>query len=109
MCIFNIENIDMLFTLNYNYTDIKKMEEFLSKNVDFEHLVTKINITNKSSKPPTPFTTSLLQQKSSNELHYSPKQTMSIAQILYENGWITYMRTDCNKYSKEFVEKGKNI
>ena len=105
--IFNIENIDMLFTLNYNYTDIKKMEEFLSKNVDFEHLVTKINITNKSSKPPMPFTTSLLQQKSSNELHYSPKQTMSIAQILYENGWITYMRTDCNKYSKEFVEKGK--
>ena len=57
--------------------------------------------------PPKPFTTSLLQQKSSNELNYSPKQTMRLAQTLYENGWITYMRTDCGKYSKEFIKSAK--
>ena len=52
-----------------------------------------------------PFTTSFFNKNLSNELHYSPKQTMSIAQILYENGYITYMRTDNKKYSKEFIKQ----
>jgi DNA topoisomerase I len=104
---FDIGGSNMLFTLNYNYTEQVKMEKFLEQNVNFNHIIKKLTITNKISQPPKPFTTSLLQQKSSNELHYSPKQTMTIAQKLYENGWITYMRTDCDKYSKEFVDKGK--
>lgn len=54
--------------------------------------------------PPDPFTTSRLQQISSNELHISPKETMKICQTLYEAGYITYMRTDSNKYSGEFLE-----
>jgi len=53
---------------------------------------------------PDPFTTSRLQQISSNELHISPKETMKICQTLYEAGYITYMRTDSNKYSGEFLE-----
>ena len=52
-----------------------------------------------------PFTTSTLQQMASNELRYSPKDTMKICQTLYEAGYITYMRTDSKTYSKEFVEK----
>lgn len=44
--------------------------------------------------PPSPFITSSLQQESSSKLGLSPSRTMSIAQNLYENGLITYMRTD---------------
>jgi DNA topoisomerase-1 len=55
-------------------------------------------------KPPEPFTTSRLQQVASNELHYSPKETMRICQNLYEGGFITYMRTDSKTYSGDFLE-----
>ena len=104
---FNIKNYKLDYTLNYHHKSKDDMEAFLEKSCDFQHKITKVISSNHTSKSPIPFTTSLLQQKSSNELHYSPKQTMRLAQTLYENGWITYMRTDCNKYSKEFVNKSK--
>lgn len=54
--------------------------------------------------PPPPFTTSSLQQAASNALKFNPKQTMSLAQALYEQGHITYMRTDSPNLSQEAVE-----
>jgi len=103
--IFTKKNIS--FTLNYNHTDEDKMAEFLEESASFEHKysVSKPRVTTKN--PPIPFTTSALQQKASNEFNFSPKQTMRLAQTLYENGHITYMRTDSKKYSKEFVNTAK--
>ncbi|MBL5974664.1 MAG: type I DNA topoisomerase [Candidatus Leucobacter sulfamidivorax] len=54
-------------------------------------------------RPAPPFTTSTLQQEASRKLRYSSRQTMSFAQSLYENGYITYMRTDSPTLSKQAV------
>jgi len=98
------------FILNKEFIMSRDIIEFLEESVNFTHKLSdkKINI-NKKKLAPSPFTTSKLQQKASNILHYSPKQTMMVAQKLYEGGYITYMRTDSKTYSKEFVDKTKSF
>src|SRR5699024_4690673 len=54
-------------------------------------------------RPAAPFTTSTLQQEASRKLRFSSRQTMSLAQSLYENGYITYMRTDSPSLSKQAI------
>ncbi|OFR69621.1 type I DNA topoisomerase [Corynebacterium sp. HMSC078H07] len=54
-----------------------------------------------SRKPSAPFMTSTLQQEAGRRLHYTSERTMRIAQRLYENGHITYMRTDSTSLSKQ--------
>ncbi len=58
----------------------------------------------KKTAPASPFTTSALQQASSNALKIDPKKTMELAQKLYENGHITYMRTDSPNLSQEAIQ-----
>ena len=72
----------------------------------------KFNVSNIYDKksirnPSPPFITSSLQQEASYKLGFTPKRTMSIAQKLYENGYITYMRTDSTNLSKEAMEECK--
>ncbi len=54
-------------------------------------------------RPAAPFTTSTLQQEAARKLRFSARQTMSVAQGLYENGHITYMRTDSSSLSQQAV------
>jgi DNA topoisomerase I len=69
-------------------------EAFLKGCVGAQYRVTNIEVKPTKRKPAPPFTTSTLQQEASRKMGYSVSRTMSIAQGLYEQGFITYMRTD---------------
>lgn len=58
-------------------------------------------------RPAAPFTTSTLQQEASRKLRFNARQTMSVAQSLYENGYITYMRTDSPTLSKQAIDAAR--
>src|SRR6476469_880280 len=69
-------------------------EKFLQGRAGAEYKVTDIRVKPGKRSPAPPFTTSTLQQEASRKLGYGVGRTMQIAQKLYENGHITYMRTD---------------
>jgi len=94
------------FELNNQFECEDNVINFLEYSINFNHIFTcdlpPKQILNKS---PEPFITSKLQQSASSLLNISPKETMQICQGLYEDGLITYMRTDSKKYSHYFIEK----
>jgi len=104
---FTDKNLE--FKLNHHHKNEVEMGDFLENSVEFKHIYTCSKPSAKKKQPPLPFTTSALQQKASNILHFSPKRTMTTAQKLYEQGFITYMRTDSRTYSKEFIGKAKKF
>ncbi|WAJ44886.1 type I DNA topoisomerase [Mycobacterium sp. Aquia_216] len=59
-------------------------------------------------RPYAPFMTSTLQQEAGRKLRFSSERTMSIAQRLYENGYITYMRTDSTTLSQSAINAARN-
>jgi DNA topoisomerase-1 len=60
-------------------------------------------------KPYAPFTTSTLQQEANRKLGFGAKRTMAVAQQLYENGFITYMRTDSTTLSEEALTAARTL
>lgn len=78
---------------------------FLEKCKGHSFTLTKGLAKQVTASAPNILITTTLQQKASSSLGMSPQQVMRCAQTLYENGLITYMRTDCAYYSEEFIEK----
>lgn len=77
------------------------------KGADFK--IDEVTKKHASRKPPTPLTTSSLQQEANNKLGFSAKQTMTLAQKLYETGRITYMRTDSQNLSEKFLTEAQSF
>lgn len=94
-----------------------KLKKDFDKESDAENFLelaksTEFKVLNVEKKPGTrtasaPFTTSTLQQEASNRLGYNVTSTMRIAQRLYEEGFITYMRTDSVNLSQEAINGAK--
>ncbi|MGA1835677.1 type I DNA topoisomerase [Herbiconiux sp. 11R-BC] len=72
-----------------------------------EIAVTSLESKPYTRKPAAPFTTSTLQQEAARKLRFSARQTMSVAQSLYENGYITYMRTDSPSLSQQAINAAR--
>jgi len=104
-----------------NKLDIKdkdQMDLILKNLKDASYIISDITKKEAKRTPPAPFTTSTLQQQASHKLGYSAKQTMRLAQQLYEGvklgsegetGLITYMRTDSVNLSKKFIGETKEF
>jgi DNA topoisomerase-1 len=89
--------------LSVKLPDAKAAEQWLGGVIDASYKVDDIQQKPGSRSPGAPFTTSTLQQEASRRLGYSVRQTMTLAQRLYEAGHITYMRTDSTTLSGQAI------
>ena len=95
------------FVLNREWHTEDQVADFLRESQTFHHRVKLHKSTVVKKAAPKPLTTSRLLQQAANELHMSPQQTMAQCQKLYQEGWITYMRTESAKYSAVFLEEAR--
>ena len=93
------ENTLVKATLDTRFPDLESAQSFLEKCIGANFSICDINEKEGNRFPAAPFTTSTLQQEAARKLRMSVSQTMSIAQRLYESGYITYMRTDSTNLS----------
>ena len=114
--IFAITNADGSQTevrafLGTRFKTHEEVEQFLEKCKEATYTVESVSKKPMKRTPAPPFTTSTLQQEAARKLGFTVSQTMMVAQHLYENGRITYMRTDsvnlsglCINASKEEIK-----
>lgn len=93
--------------LDHKFEESKNVEDFIDVIADTKIIIDDVKTKSTQRKPSTPFITSTLQQEASNKWRMSPKATMSYAQKLYENGLITYMRTDSVTISEDILQSIK--
>lgn len=84
--------------------DEKSAEQFLQSCYNAAYTIDDIQVKPAKRTPAAPFTTSTLQQEAGRKLGYAVARTMRVAQGLYENGYITYMRTDSVNLSDTALE-----
>ncbi len=111
---FSVPSSDAAFRAEYNgdLADEDAVKKFLDECNGADFVVNSVVTKPGKHSPAAPFTTSTLQQEASRKLGFSVSQTMSLAQSLYESGFITYMRTDstnlsdvCMNSCKDFITK----
>ncbi|MFO7800435.1 MAG: type I DNA topoisomerase, partial [Rhodohalobacter sp.] len=85
--------------------DSEKLRDLLN---EASWSVTDIDVKTQKRNPAPPFITSTLQQEANRKFGFSARDTMSIAQKLYENGLITYMRTDSMNLSGQAINAARN-
>jgi len=95
------------FELDTDLETQEAVESFLHESQWYIHTLTIESPKESVLSAPKPFNTSRLLQTASNQLSLSPKQTMNYCQLLYQSGYITYMRTDATTYSNEFADKAR--
>ena len=103
------ENTLVKATLDRRFPDMDSAREFLERCIGASFSVCDIEKKEGNRFPAAPFTTSTLQQEAARKLRFSVSQTMSIAQHLYENGYITYMRTDSTNLSALALNTAKSF
>lgn len=89
--------------LPQRFTKAEDAEKFLTDCINAAFNVGDLEVKPAKRNPAAPFTTSTLQQEASRKLGFSVARTMQIAQRLYENGKITYMRTDSVNLSETAI------
>ena len=105
----NAEKQEIAAKLKKDFTKENEAEAFLEKSQNVEFKVLNVETKPGSRSASAPFTTSTLQQEASNRLGYNVTSTMRIAQRLYEEGYITYMRTDSVNLSQEAIKSAKDF
>ncbi len=103
------ENTLVKATLDRRFPDMESAKAFLERCIGANFSISDIEKKEGNRFPAPPFTTSTLQQEAARKLRMSVSQTMSIAQRLYENGHITYMRTDSTNLSALALGTAKNF
>ena len=106
------------FTAKLTHLDGKKLEQFdlstkaLAERARDQVLAGTFSVASVERRrvrrnPPAPFTTSTLQQEAARKLRFTAQRTMGVAQQLYENGYITYMRTDSTNLSTQALDAAR--
>lgn len=100
---------DGKYTTTCSNIDNKQKAENIIKDLQAPYTISAVEKKEIARTPPPPYTTSTLQQDAGRRLGFSAKRTMQLAQKLYEEGIITYHRTDSVNLAEKFISEARSF